>query len=154
MSLKRQLLILFHQVFCLLVGGAMLIGALRALIGDVFVSHQTTFGILLLLGSFAWFKLLYDSEKQRAHHFKAGSPLWVDPNQSPASKEPRMALKHYSEGTRIKIGDRTFIRTATSTCWREEHPIPGNCITRPSASLEHIERMTGLQHVVIEPQNG
>lgn len=153
MSLRRQLIILFHQTFCLLVGGILLMGALRALMGDTFVVHQTVFGILLLLGSLAWFKLPYDTEKKHTHVFKAGSPPWVEPNQPPASKEPTMALKDYPEGTRIKIGDRTFIRTATSTCWREEHSIPGNCTTRPSASLENIERLTGLQHVVIEPQN-
>lgn len=153
MSLTRQLLILFHQAFCLLVGGVLLMGAIRALLGDAFVVHQTVFGCLLLLGSFAWFKLLYDTKKKHAQTFKAGSPLWVEPNQPPASKESSMALKDYPEGTRIKIGDRTFIRTATSTCWREEHHIPGNCTTRPSASLEHIERIAGLQHVVIEPQS-
>jgi len=146
-------IILFHQTLCLLVGGLLLMGALRAFLGDTFVVHQTVFGILLLLGSFAWFKLLYDTEKKHVHLFRAGSPLWVEPDHPSASKESTMALKDYPEGTRIKIGDRTFIRTATSTCWREEHSIPGNCTTRPSASLEHIERLVGVQHVVIDPQS-
>lgn len=152
MNSKRKLIILFHQSFCLLVVGVMLIGAIMALTREVLVLHHTAFGMLLLLGSFAWFKLLYDSQEHRTHSLPQASALSVESNHSSTPKEPTMALKDYPEGTRIKIGDRRFIRAATSTCWREEHEIPGNRTTRPSVSLENIERMTGLQHVVIEPQ--
>ncbi|MBB4517240.1 hypothetical protein GGD68_006043 [Paraburkholderia fungorum] len=60
-----------------------------------------------------------------------------------------MRLKDYTPGTRIKIGDRFFRRTNTGTFWREEHELPGNCVSRPSVSLENIEQAAGEKHVVL-----
>lgn len=60
-----------------------------------------------------------------------------------------MQLQDYTPGTRIQIGDRFFRRTTTGTFWREEHPIPGNCVSRPSISLENIEQAAGEKHVVL-----
>lgn len=63
-----------------------------------------------------------------------------------------MRLKDYTPGTRIKIGDRFFRRTTTGTFWREEHELSGNCVSRPSVSLESIERAAGEKHVVLAGQ--
>ena len=60
-----------------------------------------------------------------------------------------MSLQNYSAGTRVRIGDRIFRRTTTGTFWREEHQIPGNCVSRQSISLEIIERAAGVKHVVL-----
>ena len=61
-----------------------------------------------------------------------------------------MKLCDYSEGTRIRIGERTFIKTSIGSFWKEESTIPGNCVSRPSVSMEHIEMSSGMTHVVLE----
>lgn len=61
-----------------------------------------------------------------------------------------MKLCDYPVNTRVQIGLRVFKRTPTGSFWREEHSVPGNCVSRPSVSLESIEQMTGTQHVVID----
>ncbi len=63
-----------------------------------------------------------------------------------------MKLSQYPVDTRIRIGDRLFKRTPTGSFWREEHDVPGNCVPRPSVSLESIEQTAGTEHVVIDPQ--
>ncbi|KVK87631.1 hypothetical protein WJ53_22520 [Burkholderia ubonensis] len=60
-----------------------------------------------------------------------------------------MRLQDYSPGTRVQIGDRVFHKTTTGTFWREEHDVPGDCVSRPSVSLENIERAVGNKHVVL-----
>ncbi len=60
-----------------------------------------------------------------------------------------MRLQDYAPGTRVQISDRVFRRTTTGTFWREEHEIPGNCVCRPSVSLENIEQAAGEKHVVL-----
>ncbi|HDR9761505.1 hypothetical protein KDX16_15580 [Burkholderia vietnamiensis] len=60
-----------------------------------------------------------------------------------------MRLQDYAPGTRAQISDRVFRRTTTGTFWREEHQIPGNCVNRPSVSLENIEQAAGVKHVVL-----
>lgn len=61
-----------------------------------------------------------------------------------------MKLCDYPEGTRISIGDRIFVKIPLGTFWKEESEIPGNCVSRPSVSLEHIEQSFGSSHTVIE----
>jgi hypothetical protein len=61
-----------------------------------------------------------------------------------------MNLKDYPTGTIIKIGDRRFEKVQPTTFWREIHDVPGNCVTRPSVSLEGIEQREGVKHVVIQ----
>jgi hypothetical protein len=62
-------------------------------------------------------------------------------------------LKDYPTGTRIQIGKRTFVRTATGSFWREEHEVLGNRVSRPSVSLEGIERYSGLKHKLLEAKD-
>ncbi len=62
-----------------------------------------------------------------------------------------MNLSDYPEGTRVRIGQRVFSKTNTRSFWREEHCTPGNCVSRPSVSLESIEQSCGEKHVLIEP---
>jgi hypothetical protein len=59
-------------------------------------------------------------------------------------------LKDYPEGTRIKIGARSFVRADRGKFWNEDHEIPGNCCSRPSASPRNIELSTGSRHIVVE----
>ena len=58
-------------------------------------------------------------------------------------------LKEYEPGTRVDIGGRVFSRTTTGSFWREEHKVPGNCVSRPSVSLEVLEQTCGKRHVVL-----
>ena len=60
-----------------------------------------------------------------------------------------MKLCDYPVNTRVQIGDRVFKKTPTGSFWREEHDVPGNCVSRPSVSLESIEQTTATTHVVI-----
>lgn len=55
----------------------------------------------------------------------------------------------YKPGTRIEICGRVFVRTSTGSFWREEHEVPGNRVSRPSASLEALESVTGSRHAVL-----
>ena len=61
-----------------------------------------------------------------------------------------MRLQDYPNGTRIAVAERKFVKVEPGTFWREEHAIPGNCVSRPSISLEGIEALSGAKHVVIE----
>lgn len=63
-----------------------------------------------------------------------------------------MKLCQYPVDTRVRIGDRVFKKTPTGSFWREEHDVPGNCVSRPSVSLETIEHTTGAEHFVMDPQ--
>ena len=58
-------------------------------------------------------------------------------------------LDTYPVGTRIRIGSRRFTKTPAGSFWREEHHVPGNCVTRPAASLRSIEDAEGHAHIVI-----
>ncbi len=60
-----------------------------------------------------------------------------------------MDLRQYPAGTKIRIGTRIFCRVSTGSFWREEHDVPGNCVSRPSCSLENIEQSSGMTHVVL-----
>lgn len=60
-----------------------------------------------------------------------------------------MRLQDYSPETLVQIGDRVFRKTTTGSFWREEHELPGNCVSRPSVSLENIEQTAGMKHVVL-----
>ncbi|TDA49046.1 hypothetical protein [Burkholderia pyrrocinia] len=60
-----------------------------------------------------------------------------------------MRLQDYPSDMRIQIGDRIFRRESYGTFWREESPIPGNCVSRPSVSLLTIESSIGEKHVVL-----
>ena len=62
---------------------------------------------------------------------------------------PYSELKDYPAGTRISIGERFFVRANYGSFWTEEHEIPGNRNTRPSASLRHIEIALNTRHVVV-----
>lgn len=62
-----------------------------------------------------------------------------------------MKLIDYPTGTRVRIGDRLFVRLSMSSFWREEHQVPGNCVSRPSSSLESIERLSRTKHRVVKP---
>lgn len=57
-------------------------------------------------------------------------------------------LRNYPTGTKVRIGRRVFSKVASGSFWREEDPIPGNCISRPSDSLQNIEYEFGA-HIVI-----
>lgn len=61
-----------------------------------------------------------------------------------------MRFQDYPDGTIIQIGDRKFEKVQPSTFWREIHDVPGNCVSRPSASLAGIEERSGVKHVVIQ----
>lgn len=58
-------------------------------------------------------------------------------------------LHNYPMGTRIGIGSRVFRKVAPSSFWREEHSIPGNCVSRPATSIQNIEQQLGQTHLVI-----
>lgn len=60
-----------------------------------------------------------------------------------------MRLEEYLTDTRIQIGERIFRRESYGTFWREEHAQLGNCVSRPSVSLENIQRDCGGAHVVL-----
>ncbi len=60
-----------------------------------------------------------------------------------------MALRQYQAGTKIRIGTRIFRRVSTGSFWREEDDVPGNCVSRPSCSLENIEQSSGMTHEVL-----
>jgi hypothetical protein len=60
-----------------------------------------------------------------------------------------MRLQDYPNGTIIKIGDRQFEKITPSIFWREIHEVPGNCVSRPFASLESMEEDHGTKHVVV-----
>jgi hypothetical protein len=60
-----------------------------------------------------------------------------------------MSLCEYPVGTKIKIADRVFERTKTGSFWPEVHEVPGNCVSRPSVSVEGIEERLGVTHVVL-----
>ena len=66
----------------------------------------------------------------------------------------QLELKDHPVGTRIQIGDRFFVRLHHGTFWKEDHPIPGNCCTRPSASLRQIEISLQTTHVVLPSAQG
>ncbi len=57
-------------------------------------------------------------------------------------------LRDYPTDTKISLGGRVFRKVTPGSFWREEHAIPGNCVSRPSASLENVEQSLG-PHVVI-----
>lgn len=59
------------------------------------------------------------------------------------------SLNSYPDGTRVRIGSRTFVKVAPGSFWREEDRVPGNCVTRPAVSLETIKQQTGQGHVII-----
>lgn len=61
-----------------------------------------------------------------------------------------MQLKDYPTGTLVEIDGRKFEKTTPGTFWREVHSIPGNCVSRPSVSLEVIEDCAGVKHVVVQ----
>jgi hypothetical protein len=65
------------------------------------------------------------------------------------SNMPYTELKDYPAGTRISIGERFFVRANYSTFWTEEHEIPGNCNSRPSASLQNLEISLNTRHIVV-----
>ena len=58
-------------------------------------------------------------------------------------------LIDYPAGTWIEIGERRFYRLALGSFWREDHPIPGNCTSRPSVSIRNIELFAHIKHKVI-----
>lgn len=58
------------------------------------------------------------------------------------------SLRDYPTDTKISIGNRVFRKVAPGSFWREEDPVPGNCVSRPADSLRHIEDELG-PHVVI-----
>lgn len=57
-------------------------------------------------------------------------------------------LHDYPTDTKVRIGDRVFRKVMPRSFWREEDPVPGNCVSRPADSLQHIEDEFGA-HVVI-----
>lgn len=59
------------------------------------------------------------------------------------------SLQTYPTNTRVRIGDRIFHKEATSSFWREVSPVPGNCVSRPAASLLALEQQSNAPHVVI-----
>lgn len=59
-------------------------------------------------------------------------------------------LKNYKPCTRVEIDGRVFMRTTTGSFWREESEVPGNRVSRPSASLETLEHTCGKRHVVLQ----
>ena len=59
-----------------------------------------------------------------------------------------LKLHEYPTDTRIRIGNRVFRKVTPGSFWREEDPVPGNCVSRPSNSLAHFEAGLGA-HVVI-----
>ncbi|MDT8925242.1 hypothetical protein RBE51_20830 [Pseudomonas taiwanensis] len=61
----------------------------------------------------------------------------------------QLELKDHPVGTRIQIGDRFFERLHYGTFWKEIHSIPGNCCSRPSASLRQIELALKTTHIVL-----
>lgn len=66
-----------------------------------------------------------------------------------AMTSPKTSLADYPLGTVIGIGDRRFERVTPGTFWREQHAIPGNCVSRPSTSITNIEHSAGVAHVVL-----
>lgn len=50
----------------------------------------------------------------------------------------------------MKIGERKFEKVNPSTFWREIHHVPGNCVSRPSYSLERMEESLGVKHEVVD----
>lgn len=60
-----------------------------------------------------------------------------------------MEFRQYPAGTKIRIGTRIFRRVSTGSFWREEHDVPGNCVSRPSCSLQNIEQSSGMTHEVL-----
>jgi hypothetical protein len=61
-----------------------------------------------------------------------------------------MQLQDYPNGTIVKIGERKFEKVNPSTFWREIADLPGNCVSRPSYSLERMEENLGVKHEVID----
>lgn len=59
-----------------------------------------------------------------------------------------LSLRDYPTGTKVRIGNRVFSKEAARSFWREEDPIPGNCVSRPADSLKNIEDELG-PHVVV-----
>lgn len=62
-------------------------------------------------------------------------------------------FEEYPAGTRVQIGARIFERKSHGTFWQEEHELPGNRISRPSASLRSLEVMMEIQHVLLHPRS-
>ncbi|MBO1801869.1 hypothetical protein, partial [Burkholderia contaminans] len=46
-----------------------------------------------------------------------------------------------------RLIDQRFL--STGSFWREEHDVPGNCVSRPSCSLQNIEQSSGMTHEVL-----
>lgn len=61
----------------------------------------------------------------------------------------QIELKDYKPGTRVEIDGRVFVRTTTGSFWREEHEVLGNCVSRPSASIEALEHTRGVRYIVL-----
>lgn len=55
-----------------------------------------------------------------------------------------LKLHEYPTDTRIRIGSRVFRKVTPGSFWREEDPVPGNCVSRPSNSLAHFEGVSGI----------
>jgi hypothetical protein len=53
----------------------------------------------------------------------------------------------YRTGTRVKIGDREFVRLNKG--WQEENFIPNNVSTRTSVSMKRIESFARTPHKVV-----
>lgn len=64
-----------------------------------------------------------------------------------------MQLDQYPAGAKVQIGDRIFQHLSKRGLWREDHLIPGNRVTRPTASLERLEESVG-PHLALPIEHG
>ncbi|HCF9660124.1 TPA: hypothetical protein NI776_001851 [Pseudomonas aeruginosa] len=64
-----------------------------------------------------------------------------------------MSLQHHPIDTKLQIGERLFIHVRPGW-WREDHPVHGNRVTRPTCSLERMEEACGAQAVVLPADHG